>query len=149
MEDLKSEMRQTIAMQLDTFWIQQKKRKLRRLWPSFVPDVQGSILRMSFHCNQWRYVSFVRKTTPQTSAQPYPDLKPCTKGLKGPLSHSTSLTKGGHMDPDLTSRGCKEHPKLITTPTNPLTCLLGASCSSFLVRTSSLVLSISIPYSTC
>ena len=29
------------------------------------------------------------------------------------------------MDLDLTSRGCKGHPKLITTPTNPLTYLLG------------------------
>ena len=29
------------------------------------------------------------------------------------------------MGPDLTNRGCKEHPKLITTPTSPLTCLLG------------------------
>ena len=29
------------------------------------------------------------------------------------------------MGPDLTSRGCKEHPKLFTTPTNPHTCLLG------------------------
>ena len=29
------------------------------------------------------------------------------------------------MDPDLINRGCKGHPKLITTPTNPLICLLG------------------------
>ena len=29
------------------------------------------------------------------------------------------------MGPGLTSRGCKGHPKLITTPTNPLTCFLG------------------------
>ena len=29
------------------------------------------------------------------------------------------------MDPELTSRGCKGHPKLITTPTNLLTYLLG------------------------
>lgn len=29
------------------------------------------------------------------------------------------------MDPDLTNSGCKGHPKLITTPTNPLTYLLG------------------------
>lgn len=30
------------------------------------------------------------------------------------------------MDPDLTSRGCKGHPKLIITPTNPLIYLLRA-----------------------
>ena len=29
------------------------------------------------------------------------------------------------MGPDLTSRGCKGHPKLIITPTNPLIYLLG------------------------
>lgn len=29
------------------------------------------------------------------------------------------------MDPDRTNKGCKGHPRLITTPTNPLTYLLG------------------------
>ena len=29
------------------------------------------------------------------------------------------------MDPDLTSRECKGHPRLITTPIKPLPCLLG------------------------
>jgi len=67
----------------------------------------------------------MKKTILQISALPCPDLKLCTKGLKEPLNHSTSWTKGGHMDPELTSRECKGHPKLITTPIKPLPCFLG------------------------
>ena len=67
----------------------------------------------------------MRRTTPLTNAQPYLGLKPCTKERRHPLNLSTSSTNGGRMDPDLTSRGCKGHPKLIIAPTNLLLCLLG------------------------
>ena len=125
-----------------------KKRKLRGIWPSSTLGVQGGTLRTSFHFIRWKYASFVRRTTPLISVQPYLSLKPCTKEWRHPLNLFTSSTNRGRMDPDLTSRGCKGHPKLIITPTNRLLCLPGSPCSPFLVYASSMVLLPSIPFST-
>ena len=118
LEDLKSEVRQTIAMQLDTFRIQQKKEEAERALAVFYPRCTRRHPKNECPLHSVEVCLFVRRTILHFSVPPYLGSKPCTKGQKPPLSLSTALTKGGHKDLDLISKGCKGHHKLITTPTS-------------------------------
>lgn len=49
LEDFKSEMLQTLAMQMDTLHIKRKQEEAERAWPYFVLDAPGGILVMNVH----------------------------------------------------------------------------------------------------
>jgi len=119
LEDFKSEMLQTLALQLDTINIKRKQEEVERALAIFFPRCTRRHLRNECPLNCIDICSVCEENTPQISVLVYLNSKLYIKELKRSLISFVTSTKGDLLGLDHTSRVCKGHPMHITTPTKP------------------------------
>jgi hypothetical protein len=90
LEDFKSEMLQTLAMQMDTLHIKRKQEEAERALAIFCPRCTRRHPRNECPLNSIEVCSVCEEDHSTISALPCPDLKLYTKGPKEPLNHSIS-----------------------------------------------------------